>query len=296
MTDHKRDIDEVSGVETTGHSWDGIKELNNPLPRWWLYVFYGTIVWAIGYMIVMPAIPALPGMGMNNTLGISGHSDRVDVARQVEELHTERAAAASRLVGASLSEIENDMSLQQFALAMGESAFGDNCATCHGAGGRGAKGYPMLADDIWLWDGTLDGIETTIRHGIRHTEDPDTRRNAMPAFGRDGMLTPKEIDDLVQYVLKLSGREANMAAVDRAAPIFATQCVTCHGADGKGNRQLGAPDLTDHEWLFGGEPRDIQQTIYSARNAHMPAWQGRLDDPTIKALAVYVHSLGGGEK
>ncbi|KCZ97038.1 cbb3-type cytochrome c oxidase subunit III [Hyphomonas polymorpha PS728] len=296
MTDHKRDIDEVSGVETTGHSWDGIKELNNPLPRWWLYVFYGTIVWAIGYMIVMPAIPALPGLGMNNTLGIAGHSDRAEVARKVEELHTERAAAASRLVTASLSEIENDMSLQQFALAMGESAFGDNCATCHGAGGRGAKGYPMLADDIWLWDGTLEGIETTLRHGIRHTEDPDTRRNTMPAFGRDGMLTPREIDDLVQYVLNLSGREANRAAVDRAAPVFATQCVTCHGADGKGNRQLGAPDLTDHEWLFGGEPRDIQQTIYSARNAHMPAWQGRLDDPTIKALAVYVHSLGGGEK
>lgn len=296
MTDHKRDIDEVSGVETTGHSWDGIKELNNPLPRWWLYIFYATIVWAIGYMIVMPAIPALPGMGMNNTLGIAGHSDRAEVARKVEALHTERAAAASQLVNASLSEIENDMSLQQFALAMGESAFGDNCATCHGAGGRGAKGYPMLADDIWLWDGTLEGIEYTLRHGIRHAEDPDTRRNTMPAFGRDGLLTPREIDDLVQYVLNLSGREADRAAVDRAAPVFATQCVTCHGADGKGNRQLGAPDLTDHEWLFGGEPRDIQQTIYSARNAHMPAWQGRLDDPTIKALAVYVHSLGGGEK
>lgn len=296
MTDHKRDIDEVSGVETTGHSWDGIKELNNPLPRWWLYIFYGTIVWAIGYMIVMPAIPALPGMGMNNTLGISGHSDRAAVAAKVEELHAERATAAGRLVSASLSEIENDMSLQQFALAMGESAFGDNCATCHGAGGRGAKGYPMLADDIWLWDGTLDGIEYTLRHGIRHTDDPDTRRNTMPAFGRDGMLAPREIDDLVQYVLNLSGREADQAAVTRAAPIFATQCVTCHGADGKGNRQLGAPNLTDHEWLFGGEPRDIRQTIYSARNAHMPAWQGRLDDPTIKALAVYVHSLGGGEK
>jgi cytochrome c oxidase cbb3-type subunit III len=296
MTDHKRDIDDVSGVETTGHSWDGIKELNNPLPRWWLYVFYASIVWAIGYMIFMPAIPALPGTGMTNTLGLRGHSDRAIVAEEVQALRSERAAAASRLVTASLSEIETDMSLQQFAMAMGESAFGDNCATCHGAGGRGAKGYPMLADDIWLWDGTLDGIEYTLRHGIRHTDDPDTRRNSMPAFGRDGMLTQKEIDDLVHYVVDLSGREADSAAVARAAPIFATQCVSCHGADGKGNRQLGAPNLTDHEWLFGGEPRDIQQTIYSARNAHMPAWQGRLDDPTIKALAVYVHSLGGGEK
>jgi len=296
MTDQERDIDEVSGVETTGHTWDGIKELNNPLPRWWLYVFYASIVWAIGYMIFMPAIPALPGTGMTNTLGLRGHSDRAVVAEQVQALHTERAAAAGRLVTASLSEIETDMSLQQFALAMGESAFGDNCATCHGAGGRGAKGYPMLADDIWLWDGTLDGIEYTLRHGIRHDEDPDTRRNSMPAFGRDGLLTPREIDDLVHYVVDLSGGEADQAAVNRAAPVYATQCVSCHGADGKGNRQLGAPNLTDHEWLFGGEPRDIQQTIYSARNAHMPAWQGRLDDPTIKALAVYVHSLGGGEK
>lgn len=296
MTDHKKDIDEVSGVETTGHSWDGIRELNNPLPRWWLYVFYASIVWAIGYMIFMPAIPALPGMGMTNTPGLRGHSDRALVAEEVASLHTERAAAASQLVEASLSEIENDMSLQQFALAMGESAFGDNCATCHGAGGRGAKGYPMLADDIWLWDGTLDGIEYTLRHGIRHTDDPDTRLSAMPAYGRDGLLTPKEIDDLVQYVLNLSGREANAAAIARAAPVFAAQCVSCHGADGRGNRQFGAPNLTDHEWLFGGEPRDIQQTIHNARNAHMPAWQGRLDDPTIKALAVYVHSLGGGEK
>lgn len=296
MTDKKPDIDELSGVETTGHTWDGIQELNNPLPRWWLYVFYGTIIWAVIYMIFMPAIPALPGTGMTNTPGVRNHSDRALVAAEVGKLNTERAAASSQLLDASLEEIEKDMNLQQFALAMGESAFGDNCATCHGAGGRGAKGYPMLADDIWLWDGTLGGIETTLRHGIRHYEDPDTRSNAMPAFGRDGLLTPKEIDDLVQYVVKVSGRDADMAAANRAAPIFAQQCVTCHGADAKGNRSLGAPNLTDAEWLFGGEPRDIQQTIYSARNAHMPAWQGRLDDATIKALAVYVHSLGGGEK
>lgn len=296
MSDIHKEIDEASGVETTGHTWDGIKELNNPLPRWWLFVFYGTIVWAVIYMIFMPAIPALPGTGMTNTLGLRGHSDRALVAEDMAKLRAERSAAASQLATASLDEIENNLSIQQFALAMGESAFGDNCATCHGAGGRGAKGYPMLADDIWLWDGTLDGIQATIRHGIRHTEDPDTRLSAMPAFGRDGLLSRTEIDDLVQYVLSVSGRSANAAAVSRAAPIFAQQCSSCHGMDAKGSRQLGAPNLTDNEWLFGGEPRDIQQTIYNARNAHMPAWQGRLDDTTIKALAVYVHSLGGGEK
>jgi cytochrome c oxidase cbb3-type subunit 3 len=296
MSDTHKEIDEASGVETTGHTWDGIKELNNPLPRWWLFVFYGTIIWAVIYMIFMPAIPALPGTGMTNTLGLRGHSDRALVAEDMAKLHAERAAAASQLATASLDEIETNLSIQQFALAMGESAFGDNCATCHGSGGRGAKGYPMLADDIWLWDGTLDGIEATIRHGIRHMEDPDTRLSAMPAFGRDGLLSRTEIDDLVQYVLSVSGRSANAAAVSRAAPLFAQQCSSCHGMDAKGSRQLGAPNLTDNEWLFGGEPRDIQQTIYNARNAHMPAWQGRLDDTTIKALAVYVHSLGGGEK
>lgn len=296
MTDHKPEIDEVSGVETTGHTWDGIKELNNPLPRWWLYIFYATIVWAIIYMIFMPAIPALPGTGMTNTPGLRNHSDRALVAQDIAQLNAQRAEGSAQLLTATLQEIESDLNLQQFALAMGESAFGDNCATCHGAGGRGAKGYPMLADDIWLWDGTLDGIETTLRHGIRHYEDSATRSNAMPAFGRDGLLSAREVDDLVQYVLNVSGREANAAAVSRAAPIYAQQCVICHGADARGNRDLGAPNLTDHEWLFGGEPRDIQQSIYNARNAHMPAWQGRLDDATIRALAVYVHSLGGGEK
>lgn len=295
MTDHKPDIDEVSGVETTGHSWDGIKELNTPLPRWWLFVLYSTIVWAVIYMIFMPAIPALPGMGGTNTPGLRNHSDRALVAQDIDKLHTERQTASAKLLGASLTQIENDLELQQFALAMGESAFGDNCATCHGAGGRGAKGYPVLADDVWLWDGTLDGIETTIRHGIRHMEDPLTRMNAMPAFGRDGLLTSNQIDDLVQYVLNVSGRDADAKAVSRAAPVYAQQCVVCHGTDAKGNRALGAPNLTDRDWLFGGEPRDIQQTIFNARNAHMPAWQGRLDDATVKSLAVYVHSLGGGE-
>lgn len=296
MTDHPPHVDEQSGVETTGHVWDGILELNNPLPRWWLHIFYASIVWAVAYMVFMPAIPALPGTGMSNSVGLRGHSDRALVAGEIRALNDQRAEGSARLLTASLKEIETDLNLQQFALAMGESAFGDNCATCHGAGGRGAKGYPMLADDIWLWDGTLDGIETTLRHGIRHYDDPDTRRSAMPAFGRDGLLTPQQIDDLVQYVLNLSDREANAEAVSRATPVFAQQCATCHGPAGKGDRAFGAPNLTDQEWLFGGDPRDIQTTIHNARNAHMPAWQGRLDDETIKALSVYVHSLGGGEK
>ncbi len=294
MSDPSEDIDAHSGVETTGHSWDGIKELNNPLPRWWLISWYISIVWAIGYMIVMPAIPALPGMG-TNTLGVWGQSDRTNVATAVTELKTERQASSITLLDASLEEIESDRELQQFALAMGESLFGDNCATCHGAGGRGAKGYPILADDIWLWDGTLDGIETTLRYGIRHDSNDQTRFSMMPRFGRDGILTSSQVDDLAEYVLNFSDRSHDHAAVTRAAPIWQAQCASCHGEIGTGDRSVGAPNLTDAEWLYGSEPRDIRETIYNARNSHMPAWEGRLDDASIKALAVYVHTLGGGE-
>ncbi|NQY97027.1 MAG: cytochrome-c oxidase, cbb3-type subunit III [Henriciella sp.] len=294
MADEIKDIDDHSGIETTGHSWDGIKELNNPLPRWWLYVWYGTIIWAVVYMVFMPAIPALPGMGTNTT-GLRNHSDRDLVAAAVADLKAARVEQSATLLEASLEEIETDRGLQQFALAMGESLFGDNCATCHGAGGRGAIGYPTLADDVWLWDGTLDGIEYTLRHGIRHEGDLDTRFSLMPSFGRDNLLSTDEIDDLTDYVLRVSGQEHDGEAADRVADLYQQQCASCHGVNGQGDRLQGAPNLTDQEWLFGGSRDAIYNTIYNARNSHMPAWQDRLDDASIKALAVYVHTLGGGE-
>ena len=296
MTDNttEKQIDEHSGVETTGHSWDGITELNNPLPRWWLYIWYMTIAWAIVYMILMPALPALPGLG-TNTKGLRGHSDRAEVAVAMTELKAEREANSATLLGASLQKIETDRDLQQFALAMGESLFGDNCATCHGAGGRGAKGYPVLADDDWIWDGTLDGIEITLRHGIRHLADENTRYSEMPAYGKQGFLTGDQIDDVTEYVLNLSGRAEDQEAVTRGAVTFQSQCAACHSAAGTGDRAQGAPNLTDAIWLFGSERQEIYDSIYFARNAHMPAWEGRLDDASIKALAVYVHSLSGGE-
>lgn len=294
MANEIKDIDDHSGIETTGHSWDGIKELNNPLPRWWLYIWYGTIVWAVVYMVLMPAIPALPGMGTNTT-GLRNHSDRDLVAVAVADLKEARVAQSETLLEASLDEIETDRGLQQFALAMGESLFGDNCATCHGAGGRGAAGYPILADDVWLWDGTLDGIEYTLRHGIRHDDDLDTRFSLMPSFGRDNLLSTDQIDDLTDYVLLVSGQEHDPVAAGRVAELYQQQCASCHAVDGTGDRTQGAPNLTDQEWLFGGSRDDIYNTIYNARNSHMPAWQDRLDDASIKALAVYVHTLGGGE-
>ncbi|MEM9739727.1 MAG: cytochrome-c oxidase, cbb3-type subunit III [Pseudomonadota bacterium] len=294
MGDLNKEIDTPTGVETTGHEWDGIKELNNPLPRWWLITWWVTIAWALAYMVFMPAIPALPGLG-TNTPGVRGHSDRVLVAEAMDALTLARQAQGAALLTASLEEIETDRTLQQFAMAMGESAFGDNCATCHGAGGRGFIGYPALADDVWLWDGTLDGIEYTLRYGIRHPGDPETRFSAMPAFGATGLLDKAQISDLVEHVVSLSSDTFDADAAARGADVFAIQCASCHGAEGLGMRVFGAPNLADAEWLYGGSRDAIQSTIYNARNSHMPAWEDRLDDATIKALAVYVHSLGGGE-
>ena len=227
-----RETDEVSGVETTGHEWDGIRELDNPLPRWWLYVFYAGIVVAIVYWVLMPAWPGVSGY----TKGILGQSDRADVVRELQGLKDLRGAQAAKLQKASLEEIEADPELQAYAQAIGQSVFGDNCATCHGTGGVGAKGYANLRDDVWLWGGSLEDIRHTIEVGIR-ADHPQTRFSQMPAFGRDQMLTAAEVSDLTEYVVALSGRPANVAAVRRAAPIYQTQCVACHGPTGTGDRR-----------------------------------------------------------
>lgn len=289
MSNH-REKDAHSGVETTGHEWDGITELDNPLPRWWLWIFYATIVWSIGYWVVMPAWPLLT----DYTRGVLGHSQRQIVASDIEALQAARAGYGEKLTTVSLAEIESDPALQEVALAWGKSAFGDNCATCHGAGGGGAKGYPNLNDDVWLWGGKLDDIRLTLMVGIRSAH-PDARQSQMPAFGTDGILEPAQIRDLSQYVMSLSGRSTDAEAVSRASQLFADNCAACHGPEGKGNREFGAPNLTDAEWLYGGDQATIQETITKARGGVMPTWAGRLDAPTINALAVYVHSLGGGE-
>lgn len=289
----KPEVDEHTGVETTGHEWDGIKELNNPLPRWWLILFYASIVFAIGYWIFMPAWPAFPGF-QGYTRGVRNYSDRLEVDKAIAALDAKRAVFAKRLEGAALSQVESDPQLQDFALAAGKAAFANNCAPCHGSGAQGAFGYPNLNDDDWLWGGSLDDIKHTITVGVRST-DHGTRTSQMPSFGKDGLLKPSEIDDLVEYVIHLSGRDANAQAVARAQPVFVAQCVICHGADGKGSRKVGAPNLTDGIWLYGGDRKTIRETIWNARAGVMPTWGGRLDGMTIDALAVYVHSLGGGE-
>ncbi|MAW79509.1 MAG: cytochrome-c oxidase, cbb3-type subunit III [Parvularcula sp.] len=290
----EKEIDEPTGTETTGHAWDGIKELNNPLPRWWLIVFWVTVVWSIGYWVLMPAWPGLPGIG-GYTKGVRDHSERANVTEAVAALDAQRADDTRRLLAApDMQAIENDPDLQAFALAAGESLFGDNCATCHGAGGQGFKGYPNLNDDSWLWGGQLEEIRQTLRYGIRSGHE-NAHLSIMQAFGSDGLLPRETVDDLVHYVRGLSGQEHDGTAAERAAPVFQAQCAQCHGSDGKGDQSQGAPNLTDPIWLYGGDAMTIRETLWNGRGGVMPAWEERLSEEEILALAVYVHSLGGGE-
>ena len=292
MAEEHREIDTLTGTATTGHEWDGLRELNTPLPRWWLWLFYITIVWAVGYWIVYPAWPLLT----NSTQGVFGWHTRSAVVSDLDELKRQRGAMMVKLTDASLAEIVADPKLLDFARAQGRVAFADNCAPCHGAGGGGAKGYPNLNDDEWLWGGKLSDIEQTIRHGARAGDDKGHQGN-MPAFGRDNILKTNEISAAAEFVRSLSGLATEPGAdLALGKKVFADNCAACHGAEGKGNRELGAPNLTDKIWFYGSDKATIVQGIQNGRGGVMPAWGGRLSEPTIKALTVYVHTFGGGEK
>ena len=290
---NKHETDAVTGTVTTGHDWDGIRELNTPLPRWWLWLFYATIIWSVGYWIVYPSWPLLTSY----TTGTFNWHSREAIVSELDALKAQRGPMVAKLAAASLQEIVADQQLLEFARAQGRPAFGENCAPCHGAGGGGAKGYPNLNDNDWIWGGKLDEIAETIRHGIR-SSDPKTRQGpAMPAFGRDNMIKRADIDSIADYVRALGGLAADgKADVAPGKALFAQNCVVCHGETGKGNRALGVPDLTDAIWLYASDKATIIEGIWNGRAGMMPAWAGRLDEPTIKALAVYVHTLGGGEK
>ncbi len=283
-------MEDTEPGRTTGHEWDGIREYDRPLPRWWLWVFYATIVWAFAYWIVMPAWPLLDGY----TKGVLGYSQRRHMAAQVEAARQAQKGLETQILVQSLDDIQNTPRLLEFALAGGRSAFAVNCSQCHGQGAEGAKGYPNLNDDDWLWGGTLAQIEKTIQHGAR-SGDPDAHESQMPAFLKDGLLKPQQVNDVAEYVLSLSGKSTNSAAAARGAPIFKTNCTACHGDDAHGNQEFGAPNLADAIWLYGSDKATVVETISYARRGVMPAWQGRLDPVTIKELAIYVHSLGGGK-
>ncbi len=287
----KIEKDELSGTLTTGHEWDGIKELDTPLPKWWLFLFYATIAFSILWWILYPSWPSLTGY----TKGILGSNQRLEVEERLAEARARQAVWLERIAAKTPSEIAADPELLRFAMVGGQAAFATNCAPCHGAGGAGQGFFPALVDDEWIWGGTMEDIEYTIRHGIRNADDPEARSSLMPAFGADGILDRAQIRDLAQFVLHWSGRATDPAAVERGRPLYAEHCASCHGEDGEGMTAVGAPRLNDAIWLYGGKPEQIEAQIWRPRHGVMPPWQGRLSDETIKMLTVYVHSLGGGQ-
>lgn len=278
-------------VETTGHSWDGIEEFNNPLPRWWLWTLYATIIWAIGYTIAYPAWPMLKGA----TPGVLGWSSRTDVAAEIAAVDAANAAINAKLAAADLTAISADAELNSYAINAGAAVFQTWCIQCHGSGAAGAKGYPNLLDDDWLWGGSIEDIHFTVTHGVRNEDSDDARYSEMPRFGADELLEPEEIDQVVNYVLKISGQEADAAMATAGAVIFEDNCASCHSEDGKGDRDQGAPNLTDAIWLYGGDAETIRETVSFARFGVMPTWAARLSESDIRAVAAYVHQLGGGE-
>ncbi len=281
----KKDIDEVTGVETTGHEWDGLKELNNPAPRWWLWIFYITVIWSVGYWVVYPAWPTLSG----HTEGTLGWTQYEKLEKEQAEIEARKERYLSRFAGKTLEDIKSDVELYEFAYAGGEAMFKDNCATCHGTGGAGGPGYPNLNDDDWLWGGSLSDIYHTIAYGVR-SGHPETRDSMMPAY--KDMFEKEQINALADYVLSLSGTPDQES---EAAQLYAENCAVCHAADGSGDKEFGAPALNDALWFYASDKASIARQIANPRHGVMPAWVDRLDDATIKQLSIYVHSLGGGE-
>jgi len=288
----KIEVDEFSGTQTTGHDWGGIKELDTPMPRWWLICFWISVFWTIAYLGVYLAWPLITG----ETKGFFGYSStRAEIADTMKAVKASQAKFLTKINSLSLEEIRADKELATFAYAGGKSAFAVNCSQCHGSGASGAPGYPNLNDDNWLWGGSLEDIHTTISHGIRFEQDEDTRVSEMPGFGRDEILNRAQIVQVADFVLSLSKRKHDIDSAKTGAPIYAENCMPCHGSKGQGDREQGAPTLNNFLWLYGSEKADIIRQITTSKHGVMPAWAGRLDEATIKQLTIYVHALGGGE-
>lgn len=275
-------------IETTGHSWDGIQEFNNPLPRWWLWTFYATILWGVLYTIAYPAWPLISGA----TPGLLGFSTRAEVRADIEAVNAANADIEMRLASAELGAIADDPALQVYATNAGAAVFRTWCAQCHGSGAAGAVGYPNLLDDDWLWGGTIEEIHYSISHGIRNDEDFDAHWSQMPAFGE--LLTEEEIGSVVQHVLALSGQTHDAALADAGSAVYLDNCASCHGDNGRGDQLQGAPNLTDAIWLYGGNQAALTETVMNSRFGVMPNWTGRLSEAELAAVSAYVHQLGGG--
>lgn len=288
----EKKVDTETGIETTGHSWDGIEELNSPLPRWWLWTFYATIVWGLLYTVAYPAWPMISGA----TPGLLGFSTRAQVAEDIARVEMANAPLNEKLEAIELAALSQDQALHGYAVNAGDALFATYCSQCHGSGAAGvqASGYPNLLDNDWLWGGSIEEIAYTVRHGIRNEDDYDARWSEMPAFGE--LLEAGDISAVSNYVMTLAGREPNdPTLVAKGAEVFDMECSSCHGVGGEGDRSLGAPTLNDAIWLYGGSYEAITETVTNARFGVMPNWSARLSEAEVRSVAAYVHQLGGGE-
>ncbi|WP_291730695.1 cytochrome-c oxidase, cbb3-type subunit III [Leisingera sp. F5] len=276
---------------TTGHEWDGIEEFDNPMPRWWLWTFYATIIWGVLYTVAYPAWPLINGA----TAGVLGWSTRADIAVEIAAVEEANAPVNAKLEATELTAIAADPELNSYAVSAGSAVFKTWCAQCHGSGAAGAKGYPNLLDDDWLWGGSVEDIHATVAHGIRNEDSDDARYSEMPAFGRDELLEKEEISQVVNYVMSLSGEAQDASQVEAGSVVFADNCASCHAEDSTGDRAQGAPNLADAIWLYGGDYATLTETVTNSRYGVMPAWNTRLTEAQIRAVSSYVHQLGGGE-
>ncbi len=282
--------DPHTGYLTTGHEWDGIKELNTPVPRLVYFCLAATALFAVIYWFLMPAWP----VGATFTKGLLGIDQRTSVQDSLKDAALQRAVWAKRLETQSFADIQADSRLMEIVRQTGPALFGDNCAACHGARAAGGPGYPSLVDDAWLWGGNPETIAETIRAGV-NSAHPDSRVSQMLAFGRDQVLARGDIKNVAAYVQSLSGSSgASSGGIGDAGAgqtIFADNCASCHGESGRGNTQLGAPDLTDKNWIYGGDAQSIFTTIWGGRQGRMPAWEARLSPVDRKILTLYLIGL-----
>jgi cytochrome c oxidase cbb3-type subunit III len=283
------DRDAHTGYLTTGHEWNGITELNTPVPRVVYFFLILTALFAVVYWILMPAWP----LGSTYTKGLLGIDQRTSVAAALKQAALDRAAWMTRIEKADFAEIQGDPHLMAIVRQTGRTLFGDKCAVCHGREAKGGKGFPNLTTSSWLWGGAPEVIAETIRVGI-NSAHPDSRGSQMPAFGRDGVLPRSDIENVVAYVRSLSDSGAGDAPADKieaGKKVFADNCVACHGEAGKGNTDLGAPNLTDPFWIYGGDLDSVFTTVWGGRQGHMPTWESRLSTVDRKILALYLVDL-----
>ena len=285
------EVDPVSGRKTTGHEWNGIKELDTPIPRGVLVFLILTHVFAVLWWVLMPTWP----LGSTYTKGLLGFDQRTAVAEALAEANSTRAAWVNAVESSSFAEIQANEQLMGVVGKAGRQLFGDNCAVCHGPDGKGRSNYPDLTDDEWLWGGEPETIEQTLRAGV-NTSHPDSRIAQMPSFGRDGVLDRTQVTNVAKYVYSLShpaySTPENVATLEAGREIFLATCAACHNENAQGNRDVGAPNLTDESWLYGGDLQTIINSVHGGRQGHMPTWNERFGPAEIKLLALYVHSMG----